>query len=365
MKTISIYTKSGERAATTYYRIYQYTREIEGKYRYNKMLPDGMYRKVMPISSKSLFTKTSIFLYINIRVFFQLLQDTINRPDTLIISRRFVNRIFPIPYKWMLNSMKSRGTKIIWDFDDEIIASKEVTRKGFDYMSCLADHIIVASPVNKEMVKTLYRDKVVVLPTTDGDMYKYLSDEVVCKRLQIFENEIRLIWVGTSVTLTYVKQLCFILDKCAFLLEEKYNKRLILTVVCNLPLENLNLNHISIRNIKWERAIATNELLNSHIGLMPLEDNKVNRGKGGFKLIQYLSVGLPVIGSPVGINSSIISEDVGSKVDALESEQWGKEIEKICSNKHKWLSYSEASYKKWQIDYSYSNNLKVWEQLLS
>ena len=129
MKKISIYTKSGERAATTYYRIYQYIRNINGSYRYRKMLPDKMYRRVMPISSQNIFKKAYIFFYIIVRVFSQLCKDYTDRPDILIISRRFVNRILPVPYKWILNSLKNKGTKIIWDFDDQIIVSKEISKK--------------------------------------------------------------------------------------------------------------------------------------------------------------------------------------------------------------------------------------------
>lgn len=318
----------------------------------------------MPISSKSVFTKAFIFLYINIRVFFQLLQDTTNRPDTLIISRRFVNRIFPIPYKWILNSMKSRGTKIIWDFDDEIIASKEVTKKGFDYMSCLADHIIVASPVNKEMVKPLYRDKVVILPTTDGDMYKQLTPEVTAKRIELLENEIRLIWVGTSVSLKYVEQICPYLDEFASIVKS-HNKILTLTIVSNQPLTYNKAKSLIIRNIPWERDIAIREMLLSHVGLMPLEDNEFTRGKGGFKLIQYLSVGLPIIGSPIGINDSILNGNVGFKIESLQSAMWGERIEQICKDAKDWAPYSSTAYKKWESEYSYTDNLRAWKNMLS
>lgn len=360
---ISVYTKSGERAATTYYRIYQYLREIVGEYRYRKMIPDEMYKKIMPISSKSIVTQISVFAYIIIRVFAQLLKDTINRPDILIISRRFANRVFPIPYKWMLNSIKKRGTKIIWDFDDQIIASKEVTRRGFDYMSWLADHIIVASPVNKEMVNLNYRDKVIILPTTDGDMYSLLTDKVTENRLKSFDSEIRLIWVGTSVTLKYVKLICPILEELAKSFKNQ-NKQLILTIVCNNSLETEEHKNLIIRNIKWERDVAIREMLNSHIGLMPLEDNKITKGKGGFKLIQYLSVGLPIIGSPVGINSSIISEDVGCQIAEIHSNAWGKMINKICESQDIWLNMSMAAYEKWQRQYSFTSNLNMWKLLL-
>jgi glycosyltransferase involved in cell wall biosynthesis len=39
---------------------------------------------------------------------------------------------------------------------------------------------------------------------------------------------------------------------------------------------------------------------------MPLEDSLWNRGKGGYKLLQYMAAGLPAVASPVGINADIM-----------------------------------------------------------
>ena len=44
---------------------------------------------------------------------------------------------------------------------------------------------------------------------------------------------------------------------------------------------------------------------------MPLPDSPWERGKCGFKLIQYMAAGLPVVASPVGVNDRIVSPGVG------------------------------------------------------
>lgn len=43
---------------------------------------------------------------------------------------------------------------------------------------------------------------------------------------------------------------------------------------------------------------------------MPLSDTPCARGKCGYKLIQYMACGLPVIASPVGINADIVEDGV-------------------------------------------------------
>jgi glycosyltransferase involved in cell wall biosynthesis len=44
------------------------------------------------------------------------------------------------------------------------------------------------------------------------------------------------------------------------------------------------------------------------IGIMPLPDEPWARGKSGYKLVQYMACGLPVVASPVGVNATIVEE---------------------------------------------------------
>jgi glycosyltransferase involved in cell wall biosynthesis len=41
---------------------------------------------------------------------------------------------------------------------------------------------------------------------------------------------------------------------------------------------------------------------------MPLQDDLWSKGKCGLKIIQYLSVGVPVVCTPVGINGDIVMD---------------------------------------------------------
>ncbi len=92
--------------------------------------------------------------------------------------------------------------------------------------------------------------------------------------------------------------------------------------VMTISAKDYSPSNFQIRNIRWTRERATEEALDSHIGIMPIDNSKMSKGKGGFKLIQYLSVALPVAGSAVGINNSIISDEVGRRISDLGKEQW-------------------------------------------
>ncbi|MCL5935493.1 MAG: glycosyltransferase, partial [Firmicutes bacterium] len=71
------------------------------------------------------------------------------------------------------------------------------------------------------------------------------------------------------------------------------------------------------------------------IGIMPLEDNEWNRGKCGFKLLQYMGIGIPAVASPVGVNSMIIREGHNGFLANTEKE-WEDKLSFLLGNPAEW-----------------------------
>ena len=67
------------------------------------------------------------------------------------------------------------------------------------------------------------------------------------------------------------------------------------------------------------------------VGIMPLPDEPWARGKCGFKLIQYMASGLPVIASPVGVNKEIVDDGINGFLTE-SNEQWIEALEKLYKN---------------------------------
>lgn len=61
---------------------------------------------------------------------------------------------------------------------------------------------------------------------------------------------------------------------------------------------------------EWKEETEVSEIQNFDIGIMPLPDDPWTRGKCGYKLIQYMACGLPVVASPIGVNTSIVQHGV-------------------------------------------------------
>lgn len=70
---------------------------------------------------------------------------------------------------------------------------------------------------------------------------------------------------------------------------------------------------------RWSPACEVRAVQEMDVGLMPLADTEWARGKCAFKMISYMSVGLPVVASPVGVNREILqAHEVGFPATALE-----------------------------------------------
>lgn len=60
----------------------------------------------------------------------------------------------------------------------------------------------------------------------------------------------------------------------------------------------------------WSEETEVAEIHGFDVGIMPLPDDRWERGKCGYKLIQYMGCSRPVVGSPVGVNTEIIANGV-------------------------------------------------------
>jgi glycosyltransferase involved in cell wall biosynthesis len=84
---------------------------------------------------------------------------------------------------------------------------------------------------------------------------------------------------------------------------------------------------LSVKHVPWSLEGAAPALAELDIGLAPLPDTLWTRGKCGFKVIEYMASGLPVVASPVGAAREIVvhgetgflAGDVGAWVDHLDS----------------------------------------------
>src|SRR5699024_7940934 len=123
-----------------------------------------------------------------------------------------------------------------WDFDDDIVESGEISKAQADLLEKYSKRIIVTSEFLKSKIKKEYQQKVILLPTTDGDMQDYNEDKLLELRMSTFRREVRLVWVATSGNIPNLIKIIPTLDVAAKATKDVLKKRLKLIVVCNSPL---------------------------------------------------------------------------------------------------------------------------------
>jgi len=109
-------------------------------------------------------------------------------------------------------------------------------------------------------------------------------------------------WIGAPVTAGYLERVRPALELC-FAAHAETRLRL---VGAADPLGMPD----RIESRPWQEDTEAQELLHFDAGIMPLPDEPFERGKCGYKLIQYMAAGLPVVASPVGANTQIVEHGV-------------------------------------------------------
>lgn len=119
----------------------------------------------------------------------------------------------------------------------------------------------------------------------------------------------------------------------------KFDARLL--VMAEAPPRFARLDPAKVIYRQWSPEIEASTLQSMDVGLMPLPDNEWTRGKCSFKMLQYMSTGLPVIVSPVGMNTEVLSQGqvgFGARTDS----EWYAALEWLYLNQEDALRMGDA-----------------------
>jgi glycosyltransferase involved in cell wall biosynthesis len=217
---------------------------------------------------------------------------------------------------------QARGVAILYDFDDAVFLpnTSDANRAiallkwpGKVRTIIRRSDIVIAGNEFLAAYARRYHDSVRVIPTCD-DTAKFVP------RAGVISATIAppvIGWIGTPTTAPYLLSLQPILQEVArvhpFVLR-----------VCGAGAD-LQIPGVTIDNTPWTLDREVSLFNTCDIGVYPLSDDEWARGKCGFKAIQFMACGVPVVAASVGVNRDIIQDGANGWLASTPAE-W---IEKL------------------------------------
>lgn len=113
----------------------------------------------------------------------------------------------------------------------------------------------------------------------------------------------------------------------------------------------------------WDEATEAAQLSAIDVGIMPLEDSLWERGKCGYKLIQYMACGKPVVASPVGVNKEIVEHGVNGYL-ASSTNEWIQAFRALHGDRNRASAMGMAGRMKIEASYSLSATAPRLQRIL-
>jgi glycosyltransferase involved in cell wall biosynthesis len=190
-------------------------------------------------------------------------------------------------------------------------------RVKFAYLIKRADGVIAGNAFLKSEALR-HNDHVVTIPTP-LDLSRYRLKEHVLN-----DDVVTIGWLGSRSSLRYLRSLLPTLER---IFQRHPGVRL--KIVCS---EFLDSSSLPIVKKQWSWEEEEEDLRSFDIGVMPLSNDLWSKGKCGLKILQYYSVGVPVVCTPVGINQDIVTHGVNG-FWALNEGQWEEGLVALVQDK--------------------------------
>ncbi len=221
---------------------------------------------------------------------------SVRKYDLVVIEKELFPYFPALPER----ILRWTGTKYIVDYDDAIWHNYDVSqnpiirfflRNKITWVMRSSYQVIAGNKYIKEKAIKSGAKKIQIIPTV-VDLEKYKV-----RQYNLEKEEFVIGWIGSPITAKYLPFLKPLIEN----LSNEFRIRLKLIGATH----SIGLSEIE-EMIPWEEAREVEFIRSFDVGIMPLEDNIWERGKCGYKLIQYMGCGVPVIGTPIGVNKELI-----------------------------------------------------------
>jgi len=253
--------------------------------------------------------------------FFKRFKDVLKayKYDVVVIQRQ----IFPLGPPFLEKLLLLLNKKIVYDIDDALFVRPESAPKTIlqkikpldkvSFLMKISKHIIVANDYIKNYALN-YNPNITVIPMC-VDLERY----VINTKIKSDFNKPTIGWTGTaSAGLFYLRD---IKNMFKHLKKEHDFKLKIISGGADKIVKEISFEGLDIEKKEWSLEDEISDLYTLDIGIVPLVKREFEKGKFPFKALQYMAVGIPVVGTRWGVLEEIITDGVnGFLVD--NEEEW-------------------------------------------
>jgi glycosyltransferase involved in cell wall biosynthesis len=228
---------------------------------------------------------------------------------------------------------------LIFDFDDAIYLGSRA-EAAFREIINFSDQVIAVSKYLANIAITPFKTTVIPTPV-DTERFKPIVFEKFYK-----QNSAVIGWTGTSSNYQYLYPLASTLRRVV-----KCYPHTILKIICDKKPDPKILYGIDVKYVPWRAEIEVEQLQDIDPGIMYLSNDPWSMGKCGFNLIQYMSLGKPVVASPIGANIDIVKHGTNGYL-AATTEDWNEYLIHLLSDPYLRFTMGREARKKIEKEFS-------------
>ena len=271
------------------------------------------------------------------------------RTFDLVFIQKGAFPIGPPIFEWLIH--KVLKVPIVFDFDDAIWMDGDAKQRLLNRLMkwpqkvakiCMWSNAIIVGNEYLAKYALKFNNNVTVIPTSVDTQKKYTLEKIHEPK----RDRICIGWTGSHTTIHHLELVKPALKEVEKIIDFDF------VVVSNKD-PDLDLKNYTF--IPWSKKNEIEKLRNLDIGLMPLYDNQWTRGKCGFKAIQYMALGIPVLASPVGVSTKIVTHEVEGLL-CNTSQDWQDNILKLINNEGLRIDMGLMARNKIVSDYSVQKN---------
>lgn len=247
----------------------------------------------------------------------QVFADYFKRLPWLFRARRFdllwiEKELFPDLPSWFESLLSMFGIHYVVDYDDAIFHNydcsanpwRRMLKSKIDIVMGHAAIVVCGNSYLADRAEGAGARRVKIIPTVI-DLERYSI------KRKPSSGSLVIGWIGSAAT---VKYLDVVLPAIRSLSEEFPIQLRVIGADIVVP-------GVDVVCSPWSERSEVEQIQEIDIGIMPLLDSPWERGKCGYKLIQYMACGVPVVASPVGVNEQIVQDGVSGYL-ASTAEDW-------------------------------------------